>query len=113
MAKAEDRRKATSSASVSIRVSDFGFLSGFGIRISGLLLRAIDLFSQHIHRIDNADDDGIDGRVSKTGGKPGTAALAEDYQFAHAGADAVHGHDSVHAGTEPGRILFIHQLRAQ
>jgi hypothetical protein len=38
-----------SDRSSKIRVSDFGFRLGFGIRISGLLLGAIDLFSQHIH----------------------------------------------------------------
>src|SRR6185369_12981509 len=62
--------------SVSIRVSDCGFLSVFGIRLSGLLPGAIDLFAQHIHRIDNADDDSIHRRVFETGGKPGAAALA-------------------------------------
>src|SRR5262249_38938001 len=64
------------------RVWAFGF--------SGLLPRAVNLFSQHIHRINNADNDGIDGGISKTGCQPGAAALAENHQFTHAGANTVH-----------------------
>src|SRR5260221_8959928 len=52
-----------------------------------------NFLTQHIHRIDDADDDGVHGGVFHAAGETGTAALAEHHQFVDARAHGVHGHD--------------------
>src|SRR5882762_2617698 len=76
-------------------------------------LRVVNLFSQPIHHIHDADDDGVDGDVLESGGESGAAALAEEHHLADAGANAVHGHDGVHAGTKFRGVFLVDQLRAQ
>src|SRR5208283_1737611 len=102
------------------RTSNFGFRLSFGFRHSDfgfrsqvLLFRTEDLFSQHIHHVHDADDDGVHGRVLQVRREARRTALREQHHFADARTDAVHGDDGVDAGTEFGRVLFVHELRAQ
>src|SRR3954462_7810625 len=87
------RRPRTSCTTSRIKASLIAVL------ISAYCFRVIDLLSEDIHAVDDADDHGVDGRILKIRREPGGTALAEQHHLAFAGAHAVHGHDGIHAGT--------------
>src|ERR1041385_896462 len=86
--------------------------SGLVIK-SKLALGTEDLFPQHVHRIHDADDDGVHRRVFHARRKAGAAALREQHHLAEARTQAVHRDYGVRTGTEFRRVLFIHELRAK
>ena len=60
---------------------------------SWLILRAVNLFPQHIHRIDDADDDRVDRHLLRLGSHAGARALRQQDEISHARAERIDGHD--------------------
>ena len=62
-----------------------------GVRLFG----EVDLLAEHLDRVDEADDGGVDREGFHAGGLAGRAALAEQHELADAGAERVDGDDGV------------------